>query len=647
VIAPVRFRFLFTFAGSGIGLLLVLWLLPGGFGSVLYGIRDAWLRFVARRRGIVAPALVTDAGISRPPLVRIPARLRPQSWVGSPKRIPTRSLPTSSGLLMADDAAVALAFRAVDVAYGQVQVLFGASLEVREGETIALLGTNGAGKSTMLRTASGLLSPYHGSVWFDGVDITALAPHKIAALGLVHVPGGRSVFPSLSVADNLRMGAWMRRHDRAAVETATARVLDLFPSLRDRLDDPAAGLSGGQQQMLTIAMSLLVEPKVLMIDELSLGLSPLLVEQLLGVVRQLREAGVTVIVVEQSVNTALNIADRAYFLEKGTIRFRGLTADLLERPDLLRSIFLEGAASKEPVVPAVPAAPAVANPRVALEVEGVSKRFAGVMALDDVSIELHEGEILGLIGPNGAGKTTLFDVVSGFLVPNDGRVRLGGCELAALRPAARARLGLARSFQNARLFGTLTVHETLCIALDDELSLTDPVTAALRLPMVARSERRLGRRADELIETMGLGEFRDKFVADLSTGSRRIVDLACQIGAQPSVILLDEPSAGIAQRETEALAPVLLRLRDLTGASLLVIEHDLPLIMSVSDRMVALDVGRVVSEGSAEHVVNDPHVVESYLGANWDAPTPLVDAGSLLGARPPARTWAGARSDRR
>ena len=128
---------------------------------------------------------------------------------------------------------------------------------------------------------------------------------------------------------------------------------------------------------------------------------------------------------------------------------------------------------------------------------------------------------------------------------------------------------------------------------------------------------------------MGLGEFRDKFVADLSTGSRRIVDLACQVGAQPAVILLDEPSAGIAQRETEALAPVLLRLRDVTGASLLVIEHDLPLIMSVSDRIVALDVGRVVCEGSAERVVNDPQVVESYLGANWN-----LTGSSQLASRP-------------
>ena len=626
VIVPVRFRFLFTFAGSGIGLLLVLWLLPGGFGSVLYGIRDSWLRFVARRRGIVAPALVTDVGVSRPPLVRIPARLRRRAA----KPAAVLGTPLASGLLGANDAPVALAFRSVDVAYGQLQVLFGTTLEVRRGETVALLGTNGAGKSTMLRTASGLLTPYHGSVALEGVDISGLAPHKVAALGLVHVPGGRSVFGALSVGDNLRMGAWLRRRDRAAVGAATERVLTLFPSLRDRLDEPAAGLSGGQQQMLTIAMSLLVEPKILMIDELSLGLSPLLVEQLLGVVRELHESGVTVIVVEQSVNTALNTADRAYFLEKGTIRFHGLTADLLDRPDLLRSIFLEGAAREATVAPPVAAPRATRDTRgVALAVEGATKTFAGVMALDDVSIELHEGEILGLIGPNGAGKTTLFDVVSGFLVPNRGRVLLGGRDLAGLSPPARARLGLARSFQNARIFGTLTVHQTLCIALDDQLALWDPALAALHAPNIARAERRLAHRADELIDTMGLCEFRDKFVADLSTGSRRIVDLACQVGAEPAVILLDEPSAGIAQRETEALAPVLLRLRDVTGASLLVIEHDLPLIMSVSDRIVALDVGRVVCEGSAERVVNDPQVIESYLGANWN-----LTGSSQLASRP-------------
>ena len=176
----------------------------------------------------------------------------------------------------------------------------------------------------------------------EGDDISGLPPHKIAALGLVHVPGGRSVFPDAQRRRQPPDGRVALPPRPRAVREQTERVLDLFPSLRERLDEPAAGLSGGQQQMLTVAMSLLVEPKMLMIDELSLGLSPLVVEQLLGVVRQLHDEGVTVIVVEQSVNTALRAADRAYFLEKGTIRFHGLTADLLDRPDLLRSIFLEG-----------------------------------------------------------------------------------------------------------------------------------------------------------------------------------------------------------------------------------------------------------------------------------------------------------------
>ncbi|HXY94342.1 MAG TPA: ATP-binding cassette domain-containing protein [Acidimicrobiia bacterium] len=615
VIVPIRFRRLFTFAGSGVGLLLVLWLLPGGFGSVLYAARDAWLRLVARLRGIVVPALVTDEGVSRPPLVR-PVHIR----LRAPRPDADRRVVAPSGLLQAAGSVpVALAFRDVDVAYGQLQVLFGVTFEVLRGETIALLGTNGAGKSTMLRAASGLLSPYRGGIVFEGVEISGLAPHKVARLGLVHVPGGRSVFPSLTVAENLRVGSWIRRRDRAYVRDATERVLRLFPSLRDRLGDPAASLSGGQQQMLTIAMSLLVEPRVLMIDELSLGLSPLVVEQLLDVVRQLHAQGVTVVVVEQSVNTALSTADRAYFLEKGGVRFHGLTADLLDRPDLLRSIFLEGAGERAPAErDGHPERPARSvGSRVVLATEGLSKRFAGVTAVDDVSIDLREGEILGMIGPNGAGKTTVFDLVSGFLVPDEGRVLLDGRDVTGLRPQARARLGIARSFQNARLFDSLTVHQTMCIALDRELAFRDPVAAALHLPNVTRAEQQLGRRADDVIDQMGLGEFRDKFVSELSTGSRRIVDLACQIAAQPSVILLDEPSAGIAQRETEALAPMLLRLRDVTGASLVVIEHDLPLVLSIADRIVALDLGQVVCDGDAARVVTDPHVVESYLGTSW------------------------------
>ena len=224
-------------------------------------------------------------------------------------------------------------------------MLFGVSLELRRGETIALLGTNGAGKSTVLRAISGLVTPTQGSVSHEGVDISGMGPHHIAEKGLIQVPGGKGVFPSLTVAENLKVALWMHRRDREYVKTATERALNLFPALETRLQDPAAQLSGGQQQMLAIAMAFLAKPDVLMIDELSLGLAPLVVEQLLAVVEQFKEQGVTIILVEQSVNVALTVADKAFFMEKGAVRFHGLTSELLERPDLLRSIFLEGAAT--------------------------------------------------------------------------------------------------------------------------------------------------------------------------------------------------------------------------------------------------------------------------------------------------------------
>ncbi len=631
-VAP-EFRQLFTFAGSGIGLLLVLWLLPGGFGSVLTRARDALLRVVARRRGRDVPALV--------PPHRVPQRPRVLARLGArgSTPLPDPGASWEPGLLGAADTPALLAFRDVDIAYGHVQVVFDVSFDVRREETLALLGTNGAGKSTVLRTASGLLTPARGRIWFDGSDITGLPAHRIAARGLVHVPGGRSVFPSLTVGENLRMGAWLHRRDPEFVRDATERALTLFPGLRARLRAPAHELSGGQQQMLAVAMALLVEPKVLLIDELSLGLAPLVVDQILHVLAQLHAEGMTIVLVEQSVSTALHAADRALFLDQGTVAYRGPTAQLFDHPEVLRSVFLEPAARATVPDAAVLGTPRAPNdaPRttstpVVLAVDAIHRRFAGVAALDGVSLELHDGEILGLIGPNGAGKTTLFDVISGFTEPDAGRVLLGGTDVTGWRPARRARHGLARSFQDARLFPALTVHQTVCVALDRPLTVTDPVAATLWLPSVGRAERRLGARADELIERMGITAFRDKFVSELSTGSRRIVELTCQIGVEPAVVLLDEPSAGIAQRETEALGELLVRVRDATGASVLLIEHDLTLVTAVSDRVIGLDLGRVIAEGPPEAVLRDHDLVAAYIGSGRDPREFVQKPGNRSGA---------------
>ena len=324
-----------------------------------------------------------------------------------------------------------LAVNGLDVGYDQVQVLFGVDFEVGEGEIVALLGTNGAGKSTLLKSISGLLPPTGGAVMFDGVEITAASPQEIAGRGVIQVPGGKGAFPGLSVAENLRIAGWLNRADAAYLRDATEDVLGFFPILRTRWDEPAGNLSGGEQQMLTLGQAFISKPRLLMIDELSLGLAPIIVEQLLEIVRAISARGTTIILVEQSVNVALTVAESAYFMEKGEIRFHGATAELLARPDLLRSVFLEGAGAAggygastngsgrrrgtESARARKASLAAAAERPVVLEAVGMTKRFGGIEAVSDVSFTLGEGEILGFIGPNGAGKTTLFDLISGFI----------------------------------------------------------------------------------------------------------------------------------------------------------------------------------------------------------------------------------------
>ena len=540
-----------------------------------------------------------------------------------------------------------LSCNGLDVAYGGVQVLFGVDFEVEAGEMVALLGTNGAGKSTFLRAISGLVDPVGGAISFKGQDITHSDPMATARMGIMQVPGGRGVFPTMSVADNLRVAGWMYRKDRAYVAEATKKVIDYFPILRERSSALAGDLSGGEQQMLSLAQAFIAQPDLLLIDELSLGLAPSIVSRLLDIVRGIHAGGTTVILVEQSVNTALELAERAVFMEKGEVRFSGPTADLLKRPDILRAVFLQGAAAgvqatngSSPAESATPTGDGAGGtnggrrPRstaavqrrrsatakrlldepVVLSVREVSKRYGGVTAVDSVDIDLHQGQILGLIGPNGAGKTTLFDLITGFTPMDAGRIVFQGQDVTRLGAWERAALGLGRSFQDARLWPSLTVEESIAVALHDEAEIQAAFPALMGLPRVAESEEDLTEKVDDLIDLMGLSAFANKFISELSTGSRRIVELACMLGHRPSVLLLDEPSSGIAQRETEALGPLLLRIRDELACSVLIIEHDMPLISGLADHLVALDLGRVIAHAEPQKVLTDPHVVESYLG---------------------------------
>jgi branched-chain amino acid transport system ATP-binding protein len=526
-----------------------------------------------------------------------------------------------------DGARPLLVCRGVEVAYGPVQILFGVDAEVMEGEIVALLGTNGAGKSTLLKAISGLVDPMGGAIFFDGRDITHADAVQTSRLGIVQVPGGKAVFPTLTVAEHFKSGTWLfRDEDPAAVEARIQYVLEKFPRLQERWDQMAGNLSGGEQQQLAVGMAFVAKPRLLIIDELSLGLAPTIVEQLLNMVREIHAAGCTIILVEQSVNVALTIASKAYFMEKGEVRFHGPTAELLERGDILRAVFLKGsnetraAQSRAKVPPAVAKRAAelretpLADRPVLLSVSGLTKRFGGIRAVDDVTFDVREGEILGLIGPNGAGKTTIFDLISGHLPLDGGRLVLNGVDITEMGAHRRAALGLGRSFQDARIFPAMTVAENVAMGLERHIEVRDHLSSLLDLPAAQASEDDVAWTVDDLIELMNLGAFRNKFVGELSTGSRRIVDLAMAIAHDPNVLLLDEPSSGIAQKETEALGPLLLRIRDTTGASLLVIEHDMPLITSISDRMIALDLGRVITSGPPDEVINHPAVVASYLG---------------------------------
>jgi ABC-type branched-subunit amino acid transport system ATPase component len=249
----------------------------------------------------------------------------------------------AEGRAAAPEGDVLLEVRDLDVRFGKVQVLDNVNLDVRRGERVALLGTNGAGKSTILKAVSGLIPVAGGSVRWKGEDVTGMAAEHLVRRGLGQVPGGRGLFPSLSVTENLRMGGYLYG-DEKRVTAEAERVTKIFPWIAERGDQRAGTLSGGEQQQLAIGRALMTQPELLMIDELSLGLAPIVIERLMETVTRLvNEEGLTVVIVEQQAGFALGATDRAYFLEKGEVRYEGPSAGLLDRTDLLRSVFLAGA----------------------------------------------------------------------------------------------------------------------------------------------------------------------------------------------------------------------------------------------------------------------------------------------------------------
>lgn len=256
-----------------------------------------------------------------------------------------------------------------------------------------------------------------------------------------------------------------------------------------------------------------------------------------------------------------------------------------------------------------------APPVPELQVQDVRIAFGGVQALDGVSLQVGAGEIVGLIGTNGAGKSTLLNVISGVHAPSSGRVLLAGRDVTSAAPELRASLGLGRTFQSASLFPGLTVLETVEAVIGARRKV-GVLSAMVRAPWAVRTERQVAEEAAAIVERFGLASFADTLTGALSTGTRRICALATQIAARPTVLVLDEPTAGVAQREAEAFGPLLRRIRDELGCSIVIVEHDMPLLMALCDRVYAMERGAVIREGTPEEVRTDPAVVASYLGTD-------------------------------
>jgi ABC-type branched-subunit amino acid transport system ATPase component len=514
---------------------------------------------------------------------------------------------------------------------GTVRALRGVDLTVPEASVVTVLGSNGAGKTTLVRALVRALEVEGGRqtggvVRFAGDEITRRDTAALVRQGMVLVPEGRQVFRDLTVRENLIAGGSSLRRTSERT-TAMSHVFEVFPDLADRREMRAGLLSGGQQQMLAIGRALMVRPRLLLLDEPSLGLAPRLVDQIGEIVTRLNAEGTAVLLIEQNAAMALRVAETAYVLTLGQVTESGPSAELAAG-DAVKERYLghkvSDAASAGPE-PAVDRTAPAADTRAAqgarttappeLRLDDVTVAFRGIKALDEVSMGIAPGSVHALIGPNGAGKSTAINVLSGVYAPTSGRVLLGGDDVTGTPPHRIAASGVARTFQNLAISHDLTVREALLLGRH-RLMRHGIYADAFHLPRARQEEHDHDEATEEIAELIGLTDVLDQRVGGLPYGHLKRLDIARAVASRPSVLLLDEPVAGMAHGESSEVADVVRSVRDRLGLSVLIVEHDMTFVMGLAERVTVLDFGEVITEGTPDEVREHPDVIRAYLGTD-------------------------------